>query len=73
MKFHYDKKTDALSIRFNDAVYGETEEIRDGIFFDYDQKGKIIGIEVLDASAILPKDIKTVELATSLPISVRVA
>ena len=54
MKMRYDKKEDTLCIRFNDAPYQESEEIRDGIIFDYDKKGKIIAIEILDASKKLP-------------------
>lgn len=54
MKMHYDKKEDALCIRFNNEPYQESEEIRDGIIFDYDKKGKIIAIEILDASKKFP-------------------
>ncbi len=56
MKLHYDKKIDALSIRFNNEPYQESEEVQSGVIFDYDRKGKIIGIEILDASKILPKN-----------------
>ena len=56
MKFRYDKVVDALSIRFNSQPYKESEEVSDGVIFDYDQKGKIVGIEILDASKILPKN-----------------
>ena len=50
MRFHYDKKQDAIYIKFNENHYLESEEVQDGIIFDYDAKKKIIGIEVLDAS-----------------------
>ena len=56
MKFHYDKKVDALHIRFNDKRYVESDEVKAGIIFDYDKDGKIIGIEVLDASKQFPKE-----------------
>jgi len=56
MKLRYDKKNDALYIRFNDKRYFESDEVREGVIFDYDKKGKIIGIEILDASEVLPKD-----------------
>ena len=50
MKFHYDKKVDALYLRFNEGSYRESEEVAPGIILDYGPKGKIIGLEVLDAS-----------------------
>jgi len=50
MHFHYDKKEDALYIRFNDKTYQESEEVKEGVIFDYDKNGKIIAIEILDAS-----------------------
>ena len=59
MKFHYDKQADALYIRFNDKRYFESDEVRDGVIFDYDKNGKIVGIEVLDASKQFPKEFKS--------------
>jgi uncharacterized protein YuzE len=56
MKLQYDKKVDALYIRLNDKRYVESDEISEGVIFDYDAKGKIIGIEILDASSKFPKD-----------------
>lgn len=53
MKYHYDPKVDALSLRFNDEPYFESDEVKDGVIFDYDKNGKIIAIEILDASKIL--------------------
>ena len=55
MKLQYDKKVDALYIRLNDKRYVESDEIAEGVIFDYDGKGKIIGIEILDASEKFPK------------------
>ena len=62
MKFQYDKKIDALSIQFKDSQYAESEEVQDGIIFDYDKKGKIIAIEILDASKVLPRNFQNVPL-----------
>ncbi|PIR03351.1 MAG: hypothetical protein COV60_00785 [Candidatus Magasanikbacteria bacterium CG11_big_fil_rev_8_21_14_0_20_43_7] len=50
MKFHFDKKKDALSIQFSDLPYDESDEVEDGIIFDYDKEGKLISIEILNAS-----------------------
>ena len=59
MKLDYDSKIDAFYIRFNNQRYHESDEIQDGVVFDYDKKGKIIGIEVLEASKKFPKDFKS--------------
>ncbi|MEK7673612.1 MAG: DUF2283 domain-containing protein [Patescibacteria group bacterium] len=50
MKIEYDKKLDAMYIKFLDGNYVESEEVSAGVIFDYDKKGKIMGIEILDAS-----------------------
>lgn len=56
MKLQYDKKVDALYIRLNSKRYVESDEVSEGVIFDYDSKGKIIGIEILDASRKFPKE-----------------
>jgi uncharacterized protein YuzE len=68
MRFHYDKKIDALYIRFNEKRYVESDEVSDGIIFDYDRDGKIIGIEVLDASKRLPQEFGSKLRKKSLPV-----
>lgn len=70
MKFHYDKKIDALYIRFNDKRYFESDEVKDGVIFDYDKKGKIIGIEILAASHRFPQEFKTSLQTRQVPITV---
>lgn len=54
MKVNYDEKSDAMYIRFSDAQYYESDEVKDGIILDYDKKGKVVAIEILDASKNLP-------------------
>ncbi len=54
MRFHYDKEVDALYMRFNEQKYKKSDEVAEGIIFDYDRNGKIIGIEILDASKRFP-------------------
>lgn len=50
MRTKYDPETDALYVRFADAPIVETEEVRPGVMFDFDAEGRIVAIEVLDAS-----------------------
>ena len=56
MKFNYHKKEDALYLRFNDSAIAESDEIREGIIFDYDRKGKIVGMEILDVAKRFPRE-----------------
>lgn len=67
MRFHYDKKQDALYIRFNENQYAESDEIKGGVIFDYDKKSKIIGIEILDVSKNLPRKFKSELLKKNFP------
>jgi uncharacterized protein YuzE len=50
MKTRYDCETDALYLRFADAPVSESEEVRPGIVFDFDADGRIVAVEILDAS-----------------------
>ncbi len=61
MRIKYDEKMDALYIRFREAEYEESDEIKDGFILDYDINGNIIGIEILDASSyMLPTELSSV-------------
>lgn len=66
MRMHYDKKIDALSIRFSKGPYQESEQVQEGVIFDYDRNGKIAGIEILDASKILPKNFQKTAVAKQI-------
>lgn len=70
MKFHYDKKVDALAIRFSEKPYAESEEVQDGVIFDYDRAGRVIGIEILGASKILPRGFQK-NPEKSIPLTVK--
>lgn len=50
MKTIYDAESDALYVRFADASVVESEEVADGVVLDFDAEGKIVAIELLDAS-----------------------
>ena len=50
MKTKYDKKTDAVCIELAKGKYEATRKISDAILVDEDEKGKVLGIEILDAS-----------------------
>lgn len=72
MRFHYDKNEDALYIKFNENPYKESDEVSEGIIFDYDRRGKIIGIEVIDASRRFPPQFKAEFREQRVPLAISV-
>ena len=50
MKVIYDKETDTLSIILGDGKVAESDEPRPGLILDYDKSGRLVSIELLDAS-----------------------
>jgi uncharacterized protein YuzE len=45
----YDPEVDAIAVRFAPAgaSYAESEEVAPGVVLDYDDQGRVIGIELL--------------------------
>jgi uncharacterized protein YuzE len=58
MKTTYDPEADALYVRFAEAAIVESEEVADGVVLDFDAEGRIVAIEVLDASKHLSEGAK---------------
>ena len=50
MKVTYDHEVDVIRIIFSDARIEESDEVKPGTILDYDEKGNIVGMEVLNAS-----------------------
>jgi uncharacterized protein YuzE len=59
VRVEYDEKSDAMYIWLRKAKYDISEELAENVVLDLDKNGRIIGIEVLDASKNLGKDIVT--------------
>lgn len=50
MRIEYDKEVDALYIRLQEKYVARTVEIEEGLNLDLDENGKLIGLEILDAT-----------------------
>lgn len=61
MKFEYDKEVDAayiyLKYPIKDGEAKRTIELNDSIIVDFDDKGKILGVEILGASKVMNKKV----------------
>ncbi|MCA3563521.1 MAG: DUF2283 domain-containing protein [Methylocystis sp.] len=49
MKLEYDQEANAIYVRFSDDRIVESEEVQEGVIFDFDEGGRIVGFELLDA------------------------
>jgi len=63
MKFEYDKDADAAYIYLEYPIKNgqakNTIELNENIKADFDSKGKLLGVEILNASKVLNKKVLT--------------
>ena len=50
MKVTYDPEVDVIRILFREGVIAESDEDKPGVILDYDEQGRLVGLEILDAS-----------------------
>ena len=50
MKIEYDPAIDALYVRLADTKVIDSEQVQPGIILDFDADGKVVAVEVLNAS-----------------------
>ena len=55
MKVIYDPDTDTLNLLFRDDPVAESDELREGVIIDYSKDGRIVSVEVLNASEHVTK------------------
>ncbi len=65
MRLSYDHESDALYVRFADNKVKESEEVRPGVVLDFDADGKIVAIEILDASEHLSQGFDLTQLTAA--------
>jgi YD repeat-containing protein len=64
VKVIYEKETDTLSIILRDGSIAESDEPRPALILDYDKTGRLVSIELLDASEQVTRP-QSVEFALS--------
>ncbi|MEM2994819.1 MAG: DUF2283 domain-containing protein [Candidatus Bathyarchaeia archaeon] len=70
VKVEYDSEADAMYIWLRKTKYEISEELAENVIIDLDKNGRIIGIEILDISKNLGRELvnkilKTEKIATA--------
>ena len=55
MRISYDEVDDEMYIRFSEAEYYSSDEVKEGVILDFDKEGKIIALELFNVSKRLPR------------------
>ena len=69
MKVIYDPVVDVLRILLSEVPIEESDEQSEGVILDFDVAGKVVGIEILDASKRTDNPF-SVEFLIDQPVSV---
>ena len=57
MKLKIDRESDALYFRLDDSTkIVESEEVEPGVILDFDENGRVIGVEMLQLSSRIDPD-----------------
>lgn len=66
MKLKIDRENDALYFRLDESTkIIESEEVEPGIILDFDEQGRVVGIEMLDLSTrISPEKMRVLQFET---------
>ncbi|MBI4287173.1 MAG: DUF2283 domain-containing protein [Chloroflexi bacterium] len=65
MRIRVDESNDALYFRLDESAIVESEEVQPGIVLDFDEKGHVVGMEVLGIKGRIPeKELKRLQFET---------
>jgi len=65
MRLKTDKENDACYRRLDEAEVCESEEVHPGVILDFDQGGKVVGIEILSLSTrVSPEKLRVIQIET---------
>ncbi|MBC7227238.1 MAG: DUF2283 domain-containing protein [Thermoflexales bacterium] len=74
MRIYYDAEVDALYVQFRSLEPGtaQARPLSDQIIADYDPEGRLVGLEILDASELLGEERGRLMLEIAPALVVRV-
>ena len=50
MKLRIDRENDALYLRLDESAIAESEEVQPGVIMDFNEEGRVVGVEILQLS-----------------------
>jgi uncharacterized protein YuzE len=66
MRIKVDKESDALYFRFDESQIVESEEVRPVVILDYDEDGRVVGVELLGISTrVMEEGLKKLQFQTA--------
>ncbi len=66
MKVVFDKETDTLYFRLDEARIVESEEVKTGVILDFDENENVVGVEFLNVSTRATKEeLSTMQFQTA--------
>ncbi|MBU6185969.1 MAG: DUF2283 domain-containing protein [Cyanobacteria bacterium REEB444] len=66
MQLTVHQEDDSLYLRLDDSEIVESEEVKDGIIFDYNAAGQVVGVEILYLSQKTSNPLQQILLETSV-------
>lgn len=65
MRLKVNKETDALYLRLDETAIIDSEEVKPGVILDFNAKGEVVGIEMLNLSVrTSPEQLKVFQYET---------
>ncbi|MBC7249006.1 MAG: DUF2283 domain-containing protein [Anaerolineae bacterium] len=66
MRLKIDKENDALYFRLDDSPIVESEEVQPGVILDFNEEGRVVGIEILALSTrTVPEQLRVLQFETA--------